>query len=88
MDGHGWRPDVTPSRGIFCRLDIARPAMRPLTPEEREAIRKACGLTIARHEQALISYRAMEEIALVTRVMIEHSRDLMAWVDAVLKGRV
>jgi hypothetical protein len=55
--------------------------------EESEATRKASALTIARHEQGLISHRAMQEIDWVTRAAIEQSRALMALADAVLKGR-
>jgi hypothetical protein len=85
--GDPWTAIVmTPGAVHAVSLDIGRPAMPPLTPEEREATRKACALTIARHEKALTSYRTMEEIMLVARAATEQARDFMAWADAVLKG--
>jgi hypothetical protein len=46
-----------------------------------------CALTIAKHEQALESWRLMNEIVLVTRVKIEQSRALIVWVDAMVGRR-
>jgi hypothetical protein len=65
----------------------------PLTPEEFEATRKACALTIARAELVLAWREERLATRLATRAAIEHSRALMAWADAVLedallKGRV
>jgi hypothetical protein len=59
-----------------------------LTPEQFEVTHNACALTIARHQKAPNSDSAVNEIVLATRAATEHSRDLMAWADAVLKGRV
>lgn len=61
--------------------------MPPPLSTERESMRKACALTISRHEKALTTHRTMKEIVWVTRAAIEHSRDLMAWANLVLKGR-
>jgi hypothetical protein len=64
------------------------PVPAPLTPEEFEATRNACALTIARHERILAWRDQRLEMVMVTRAVIDHSRDLMAWADALLKGRV
>jgi hypothetical protein len=60
---------------------------RPI-PKEFEATLNACALTIAGRKKAQNSICAMKETVLVTRAAIEQSRDLMAWADALLKGRV
>jgi hypothetical protein len=62
--------------------------VRRPTPEQLEATRNECALTVARHEKAQNFIFVMNETVLVTQAAIEHSRDLMAWADAVLKGRV
>jgi hypothetical protein len=59
-----------------------------LTPEEFEATLNACALTIAGRERAQDSICAMKETVLVTRAAIEQSRDLMAWANGLVKGRV
>jgi hypothetical protein len=54
----------------------------PLSPEEFEATRKACAITIARHGVVLAWREQTRETTVVTRAAIEHSRALMAWADA------
>jgi hypothetical protein len=69
--------------------------LRPLlTPEEFEATRKACALTLAGRERVLAAWRAQKlETMIAARAAIEQSCDLMAWsdellADALLKRRV
>jgi hypothetical protein len=64
-----------------------------ITPEEFEATRSECALTIAMLAERLMAWRTRKlELMMVTRAQIEQSHDLMAWADelstgALLKGR-
>jgi hypothetical protein len=54
---------------------------------ELNVLRQACALTIARHQQVLISLRDMEDRVAATREIIEQSRLLIAKTDAILARR-
>jgi hypothetical protein len=66
-----------------------------LTPEEFEATREACAITLAKRElvsawrEDMSAWREdMLETIAVTRAAIEDSRDLMVWADVLLNRRV
>jgi hypothetical protein len=59
----------------------------PISPQQRNALRQACALTVARHQRVLICYREMEERTAATREIIEQSRGLLDKAAAALARR-